>query len=214
MTDNQNQFWKMITEEINLDKTIDRPKEYGCDCDYCSKYYGMLIRQDGSYYNRNDRRKYYRYRHGQGGSGHINPTPLHVARWAIQRLTLPEDCVLDPFLGSGTTMVEALNHNRNCIGIELDTYELAEQNVSLTSPLRRMYLSKQSDWEIYPGDARKMIDEVNHPIQLTILHPPYSGDEQSNAKYDRDKPANMAFMKESEQYWEDMEELFYKIKQE
>lgn len=47
------------------------------------------------------------------------------------------DTVLDPFCGSGTTGVVALNHQRNFIGIELNpTYvELARQRIGNVSPL-------------------------------------------------------------------------------
>ena len=209
----QNQLWKLMTEQIYLDRGVYLPDTYRCDCEYCEQYKGMLIREDGSYYNRNDRRKYYVYRHGAGGAGHINPTPLHVARWAIQTFTKPNDWVLDPFLGSGTTMVEALNHGRSCIGIELDTVKLAHKNVDLTRPLREKhkYIMKVDRFHILEGDAREQIRNIRQQIKLTILHPPYSGDEQSNAKYDRTKNANMAFMKENDQYWRDMDDLFNRI---
>ena len=208
----QNQLWKLMTERIHLNTTTPLPETYGCNCEYCELYKGMLIRPNGSYYNRNDRRKYYIYRHGAGGAGHINPTPLHVARWAIQTLTIPGDWVFDPFLGSGTTAVEALNHQCKFVGIELDTYELAYENIKLTFPLRKKYIPDQQDQLfILEGDARKEIYNVDQPIKLTILHPPYSGDEQSNAKYDRSKEANMAFMKENVQYWQDMDTLIHEI---
>ena len=34
--------------------------------------------------------------------------------------TNPDDCVLDPFMGSGTTGVAAINLSRDFIGIEID----------------------------------------------------------------------------------------------
>lgn len=41
------------------------------------------------------------------------------------------DTILDPFAGSGTTILEAINNNRNSIGIEIDTgyIELAKERI-------------------------------------------------------------------------------------
>jgi DNA modification methylase len=46
--------------------------------------------------------------------------PLGVTKWAIQQA--PEECetVLDPFAGSGTTLVAAKQLGRRCIGIEIE----------------------------------------------------------------------------------------------
>lgn len=38
---------------------------------------------------------------------------------AIQLVTDPGDLVLDPFVGSGTTLYEAMRHNRRCIGVDI-----------------------------------------------------------------------------------------------
>jgi DNA modification methylase len=43
-----------------------------------------------------------------------------IPRWAIGELSAPNEVVLDPFVGSGTTMVEALASGRAGIGVDLD----------------------------------------------------------------------------------------------
>lgn len=43
-----------------------------------------------------------------------------IPRWAIREYSAPGDLVLDPFSGSGTTLVEALAEGRNCAGVDLD----------------------------------------------------------------------------------------------
>lgn len=52
----------------------------------------------------------------------VHPTqkPLSVITWAIKKA--PESCasVLDPFMGSGTTLVAAKNLGRKAIGIEIE----------------------------------------------------------------------------------------------
>jgi site-specific DNA-methyltransferase (adenine-specific) len=52
--------------------------------------------------------------------GHPAPFPRELPRRCIKLFSFMGDTVLDPFLGSGTTMIEALTHKRNAIGIELD----------------------------------------------------------------------------------------------
>ena len=45
-----------------------------------------------------------------------------IPRWAILKYTKPRDWVLDPFAGSGTTLVEAVLNNRNAVGIDFDKF--------------------------------------------------------------------------------------------
>ena len=52
--------------------------------------------------------------------GHPTQKPIEVMEWLINRLTNESDLILDPFMGSGSTGVAALNTNRRFIGIELD----------------------------------------------------------------------------------------------
>jgi 16S rRNA G966 N2-methylase RsmD len=52
------------------------------------------------------------------------------AEYYIEKLTLPNQIILDPFMGSGTTGVAALKLNRQFIGIEIDRarFEVAQMN--------------------------------------------------------------------------------------
>ena len=51
---------------------------------------------------------------------HKAPYPKSLINRIIRLSTQPEDTVLDPFLGSGTTAYSALNLDRECIGFELN----------------------------------------------------------------------------------------------
>jgi len=60
---------------------------------------------------------------------HPTQKPLKAIEWLVAYLTKPFDTVLDPFLGSGTTMEACQRLHRSCIGIEKDPHwcEVAKQ---------------------------------------------------------------------------------------
>jgi len=70
------------------------------------------------------------------GYGH-HPTqkPEELLDRIICACTDPGDWILDPFLGSGTTMVVAKRRGRNCVGIELEEeyIKIARERVDGTS---------------------------------------------------------------------------------
>jgi hypothetical protein len=91
------------------------------------------------------------------------------------RYTKKGDWVLDPFLGSGTTLIECRRLGRNGIGIELNS-EVA----SRADELVRQEKPRQSiRTEIVTGDARtidarRTLDDLGaKQVQLLIMHPPY-----------------------------------------
>jgi site-specific DNA-methyltransferase (adenine-specific) len=62
-----------------------------------------------------------RNRHIKGSIvGHPCPYPVEIPKRCIEATTKPGDTVLDPFAGSGTTLVACMKTGRKCIGIELD----------------------------------------------------------------------------------------------
>lgn len=52
--------------------------------------------------------------------GHIAAFPEELPRRLIRMFSFPGERVLDPFLGSGTTMAVAAQEDRDCIGYEID----------------------------------------------------------------------------------------------
>lgn len=57
---------------------------------------------------------------GASTKHHPAPFPLELALRLVRMFSFAGDTVLDPFAGSGTTMVAALKAGRNSIGIEID----------------------------------------------------------------------------------------------
>lgn len=54
-----------------------------------------------------------------GNKNHSAAFPEALPDWFIKLFTKPGDCVLDPFMGSGTTIKVAKKLNRNAVGIEI-----------------------------------------------------------------------------------------------
>lgn len=69
--------------------------------------------------------------------GHSAAFPLALPDWFIHLFTRPGDTVLDPFVGSGTTLVAASRLGRDGIGIELNLEfaALAERRLQDDAPL-------------------------------------------------------------------------------
>jgi len=57
---------------------------------------------------------------GASTRNHPAPFPLELATRLVRMFSFTGDTVLDPFCGSGTTMVAALKNARNSIGVEID----------------------------------------------------------------------------------------------
>jgi site-specific DNA-methyltransferase (adenine-specific) len=53
-----------------------------------------------------------------GNKNHSAVFPIWLPTWFIKLFTLPGDLVLDPFVGSGTTAVAAIQLQRNYVGID------------------------------------------------------------------------------------------------
>jgi DNA modification methylase len=64
------------------------------------------------------------------------PFPESLAEFFVRSFCPPGGTVLDPFLGSGTTMVVALLNGRNAIGIDVrpEQTELAARRVAKQIP--------------------------------------------------------------------------------
>lgn len=55
-------------------------------------------------------------------NGHPAPFPLELATRLVKMFSFVGDTVLDPFCGSGTTMIAAINSQRNSIGVETEAF--------------------------------------------------------------------------------------------
>lgn len=65
------------------------------------------------------------------GNWHPTVKPIKLMSWLVTLLSRPQDTILDPFMGSGTTCIAAKLLKRNYIGIEkeLEYLEIARQRI-------------------------------------------------------------------------------------
>ncbi len=84
-------------------------------------------------------------------NGHPAPFPLELATRLVRMFSFVGDTVIDPFLGSGTTMLAAINSNRNCIGVETEEFyclhslKRIENNRNLLSSFNISYVDLSSE---------------------------------------------------------------------
>lgn len=77
-----------------------------------------------------------------------------IPAWAIACFSKPSDLILDPFCGSGTTLVEAILAGRKAIGIDLDPLSILISKVK-TTPICSTYLEESLSKLIYQLSSDK-----------------------------------------------------------
>ena len=83
--------------------------------------------------------------HGEPRGDHPTQKPVGVMKWAIGHLPEPNTTILDPFMGSGTTGVAAVQMGRDFIGIEREEsyFEIACRRIE----------QAQRQGDLFIGDA-------------------------------------------------------------
>lgn len=76
---------------------------------------------------------------------HPNEKPVELLEWFVEAVTAPGALILDPFAGSGSTLVAAAKTDRRYIGVETDERysEIARERVK--------------KWEEMKNDARREV---------------------------------------------------------
>lgn len=115
-------------------------------------------------------------------SGHPAQFPIELAERFVLMLTNPGDRVLDPFAGSGTTLLAAAFHGRRSVGIEKET----EYREIARSRWDRMLFDRLpykpiGEVRTY-NDKRSLLSEENiaswrdHIAKRRIVEPPHARD--------------------------------------
>ncbi|MBI1915291.1 MAG: site-specific DNA-methyltransferase [Planctomycetes bacterium] len=76
---------------------------------------------------------------GASTKNHPAPFPLELATRLVRMFSFVGDTVLDPFVGTGTTVIAAAEHQRHAIGVEIDPTYLAQAHNRVTTELTSLF---------------------------------------------------------------------------
>ncbi len=105
--------------------------------------------------------------HGATLKKHPAPFPLELATRLVRMFSFFGDTVLDPFCGTGTTMVAAMKYQRNSIGIEIDTEYCRLTASYLKAESRNLFSIAELIFEkIIPEEPTSMVKEDSALYQV------------------------------------------------
>ena len=120
----------------------------------------------------------------------------YVPRNLILRYSKENDLILEQFLGSGTTLIEAKLLNRRAIGIDIN-------DEALKISKNRIYSIKgDKDIKLIKASARNLDVIESESIDLICTHPPYS----NIIKYSKDLEDDLSLLNLDE-FYESMKEV-------
>jgi len=91
-----------------------------------------------------------------------------IARNIILQYSDKGDIVLDPMVGSGTTLIECKLLNRNGIGIDINP-----KAIEITKNLLNFNFPTNAYQDAYLGNVRNLNNIDDNSIDLICTHPPY-----------------------------------------
>ncbi|MHB1686379.1 MAG: TRM11 family SAM-dependent methyltransferase [Ignavibacteriaceae bacterium] len=91
-----------------------------------------------------------------------------IPRNIILKYSNEGDFILDPMVGSGTTLIEAKLLHRNADGIDINS-----DAVQLCKKALEFEYESNSKQNVFLGDARNLSQYSDNSIDLIITHPPY-----------------------------------------
>ena len=164
------------------------------------------------------------------GLGHPAMFPSELCERLIRVYTRMGDVVLDPFMGSGTTLVAAKKLFRKGIGFEIYDYfvQVAKQRLEKNYPVPLEFfkedvrkLLSEIDYEpvIVKDDARnldKYLDEGT--VDLVLTSPPYfnvhrrerTSDRKEKRPYGED-PKDLGNIEDYDEFMDELAKIFKKI---
>lgn len=98
---------------------------------------------------------------------HPAPYPLELARRLVRMFSFVGDTVLDPFAGTGTTLLAALQYERNSVGVEIDRKYWRQAQRRLENENLNLFSTTRLEFE----DVADLRDEVialcDAPVRAT-----------------------------------------------
>lgn len=104
-------------------------------------------------------------------SVHPATFPIAMAKRVIEQFTHKGELVLDPFVGSGTTLLAAQDLDRNAIGFDLKQEYVDLANSRISKP----FAGSQCRQIAVCDDARSIVNRISPGIvKLAFTSPPYA----------------------------------------
>ncbi|MCC7106371.1 MAG: site-specific DNA-methyltransferase [Chloroflexi bacterium] len=108
----------------------------------------------------------------KGVLAHPGKFPETLAQEFVEFFTKPGQLVLDPMVGTGSTVVAALRAGRCAIGFDLNPDFAQMARRCAEAECQRLGLSADS-WRVEVADARRLADLGVSPVDYCITSPPY-----------------------------------------
>lgn len=178
-------------ETSNREKKIDIGYNRICDCSdnhiNCLTAKEWIKSQIGVW------QFYYEGRDIRKKNLHPATFPISLAKKCIELFTHKGELVLDPFVGSGTTLVAAKDVNRNALGFDLNKQYIELSN----NRLAQQSVFDETKQISICDDARNIRDYLDEgTVKLIVTSPPYAnllnrkrknksrrGDQRKNGQY-------------------------------
>ena len=109
----------------------------------------------------------------------------YVPRNLILRYSNPNDWILDQFVGSGTTLIEAKLLNRNAVGIDINP-----QSILISQTNLQFQCETKSKIFIRKGNATDLYFMKDEHIDFICTHPPYA----NIIKYSKDISGDISLL--------------------
>jgi site-specific DNA-methyltransferase (adenine-specific) len=83
-------------------------------------------------------------------AGHPAPFPIEIAERLIRMFSFAGDVVLDPFVGTGSTLAAAVSTGRNSIGVEIDPvyFKMAKRRLAGCCAAKQMFGPISAEYSI------------------------------------------------------------------
>jgi len=92
---------------------------------------------------------------GASTKHHPAPFPKELAYRLIRMFSFTGDTIVDPFLGTGTSVVAAINANRNSIGLEIDPQYFAQAESRIRSEINQPNMFQATPTLVIRNEPRK-----------------------------------------------------------
>ena len=147
---------------------------------------------------------YYEKRDIRDKNIHPATFPISLARQVMELFTHEGELVLDPFVGSGTTLVAAQDSNRNAVG-----FDLQEKYIRLSGErLATQRIVGDSKQIAVQDDARNIPDYLPHStVGLIFTSPPYANLLNRERKNKSRRKRDNGQLGKVEQYSQDSRDL-------